>query len=214
MIILTLDTETTGLPEVLRGMQPRKEDLEKWPHIVQISWLMYDVQKGKIISEYDYVVQLPKGAKMSEESTAIHGITGRMSKNGICLKDALGILRVCVEQSQMIVGHNLDFDLDVIRSATLRISKTYDRNTLFPAVKIYYCTMKHGRALCNLVKPDGYLKSPRLEELHHYLFQENATNLHNSMVDVLVCFRCFYYMLYKADICKRRGRLTKSRILG
>ena len=213
MIILTLDTETTGLPGVSRGVPPRKEDLDKWPHIVQMSWLMYDVQKGKIISEYDYMVQLPDGEKMPEESTAIHGITQRMSKNGICLKDALGILRVCVEQAQIVVGHNLDFDLDIIRSAALRTSKTYERDALFPAVKIYYCTMKHGRVLCNLVKPDGYLKSPRLEELHRHLFQENATNLHNSMIDVLVCFRCFYRMMYKADLCAAKGRkkLSKSR---
>ena len=214
MIILTLDTETTGLPQVSRGVQPRKEDLDKWPHIVQMSWLMYDVQKGKIISEYDYVIQLPRGAKMPEESTSIHGITQRMSRNGTSLKDVLGILKVCVEQSQMIVGHNLDFDLDIIRSAELRLGR--DRRSddvMFPTVKIYYCTMKHGRTLCNLVKPDGYLKSPRLEELHYCLFQENATNLHNSMVDVLVSFRCFYYMMYQLDICKYRGKLTKSRIL-
>ena len=136
-----------------------------------------------------------------------------MSKNGICLEDALGILRVCVEQAQIIVGHNLDFDLDIIRSAALRTDKTHERETLFPAAKIYYCTMKHGRTLCNLVKPDGYLKSPRLEELHYHLFHESATNLHNSMVDVLVCFRCFYYMMYQVDICKYRGKLAKSRIL-
>ena len=159
------------------------------------------------------LIQLPKGAKMSEESTAIHGITQRMSRNGTSLKDVLGILKVCVEQSQMIVGHNLDFDLDIIRSAQLRTANTYERDILFPTVKMYYCTMKHSRVLCNLVKPDGYLKSPRLEELHHYLFHENATNLHNSMVDVLVCFRCFYCMMYSADICQYRGKLSKSRLL-
>jgi len=211
MLVLVLDTETTGLPTTPRGIRPNTQNIDQWPHIVQLSWLMYDVKKGSV-TEHDYVVQTPSGIAVPEESTAIHGITERMSKNGTCLKDVLGILKVCMDQAQIIVGHNLDFDLDMVRSAVLRADMGRDTLTL-DQVKIYYCTMKHGRALCNIVTHNGFVKPPRLEELHRYIFNETATNLHNSMTDVLVCFRCFHYMMYETDICSVRGKLAKSRIV-
>jgi hypothetical protein len=39
-----------------------------------------------------------------------------------------------------------------------------------------------------------YNKWPRLSELHKHLFHEEATGLHNSMMDVLVCLKCYLKM--------------------
>lgn len=40
-------------------------------------------------------------------------------------------------------------------------------------------------------KPKSYKKFPKLSELHEHLFGYVPDNLHNSLVDVLVCLRCF-----------------------
>lgn len=39
--------------------------------------------------------------------------------------------------------------------------------------------------------PTFYKKFPKLSELYFCLFQSNPENLHNSLVDTLVCLRCF-----------------------
>ena len=42
-----------------------------------------------------------------------------------------------------------------------------------------------------LTPPTFYKKFPKLSELYFCLFQSNPENLHNSLVDTLVCLRCF-----------------------
>ena len=42
----------------------------------------------------------------------------------------------------------------------------------------------------------------RLEMLHEKLFKETPNNLHNSLIDVYVCFRCFYKLYYNKDLLK------------
>ena len=69
---------------------------------------------------------------------------------------------------------------------------------------IEVCTMKTGTDVCKIEKtsPSGeiYYKYPKLSELHQHLFQETPNNLHNSLVDMLVCMRCFYKMRYNEDL--------------
>ena len=78
-----------------------------------------------------------------------------------------------------------------------------------------YCTMKASIDLCSIMteypahiefgpqtlaqtispkaapKPRVYKKFPKLSELHQTLFGSIPENLHNSLIDVLVCLRCF-----------------------
>jgi DNA polymerase III epsilon subunit-like protein len=74
-----------------------------------------------------------------------------------------------------------------------------------------YCTMKATIDLCSIMteytapleigpqplvpkaapKPRVYKKFPKLSELHQTLFGSIPENLHNSLIDVLVCLRCF-----------------------
>ena len=52
-------------------------------------------------------------------------------------------------------------------------------------------------------------KPPKLIELHKFLFGNEPNNLHNSMIDVYVCFRCYYKMEHNADIIKMYPELNK-----
>ena len=36
-----------------------------------------------------------------------------------------------------------------------------------------------------------YLKYPTLSELHENLFHVKPKNMHNSMIDVLICLKCY-----------------------
>ena len=43
-------------------------------------------------------------------------------------------------------------------------------------------------------------KCPKLVELHKYFYNSEPNNLHNSLVDVFVCFRCYYQLKFNKDI--------------
>ena len=49
MKVLVFDTETTGLPKDNSNIY--RTDM--WPHVLQLSYLMYDTEKNKIITNQD-----------------------------------------------------------------------------------------------------------------------------------------------------------------
>ena len=50
MKVLVFDTETTGLPT---ERNPSITETEKWPHVVQLSYILYDVDENKILTICD-----------------------------------------------------------------------------------------------------------------------------------------------------------------
>lgn len=203
MRVLVFDTETTGL--LPSGYPCNQSTVSKFPHIVQLSYLVYDTETHKIVHEQDDIIMVTKGVEIPDECTAIHGISKQLSKNrGIHIESALEILSLYVKQCQCIVAHNIDFDLTMIDVECMRTNINYP----FTQDKIYYCTMNKSKALCNIVNkyrnvgPNGqvrmetYVKKPKLEELHLHLFKRSPKGLHDSMVDVRVCFRCFLKLVY------------------
>lgn len=203
MKVLVFDTETTGL---LPSKYPRvASNLSKFPHIVQLSYIVYDTEKHKIIHEQDNIITLDDDVEIPKKSTDIHRITKQLSKNrGIHIVSALEIFSLYVKQCQCIVAHNIDFDMTMIDVECIRIGS----NNPFTEDKIYYCTMHKTKKLCNLVRQyrnfdsrgasqmNSYVKNPTLQELHLYLFKQSPKGLHDSMIDVRVCLRCFLKVVY------------------
>ena len=70
-----------------------------------------------------------------------------------------------------------------------------------------YCTMKNTVNVCNIERESEngnvYFKYPTLTELHTYLFNFTPKNTHDSMVDVLICLRCYYTLVNKEDVVKQ-----------
>ena len=40
-------------------------------------------------------------------------------------------------------------------------------------------------------------------ELHKHLFRSVPNNLHNSLVDIFVCLRCFHKLYYDTDLLRK-----------
>jgi len=79
MRVLIFDTETTGLPKS-RSINP--DSLHLWPHIVQFSYIIYDVTDNDICVIEDNIIRVADDVEISQESAAIHGITNEISKSG------------------------------------------------------------------------------------------------------------------------------------
>ena len=178
---LFFDTETTGLPENRRA--PLTES-EKWPHIVQIAWVLY--QGEQPICSESYLVR-PSGYVIPEAATEVHGIsTLRATVEGKGIKEVLQRFRETFMRANYVIAHNLEFDASVIGAEMVRLGKQP-----FVGGRGHVCLMKRSTQFCAIKRRWGY-KWPSLEELHQKLFGTNFDDAHDALADVKACARCFF----------------------
>jgi len=197
---IIFDVETTGLPI---GKNVPIHKTEFYPFIVQFSWMVYDRKKTKVVKLCDYIIQLPEGEIIPQSSINIHGITNeRMRREGVDIVEVLREFTKDMLDSDILVAHNLIFDKTVIQVEYLRNGKI---NWLGRHRKNEYCTMKNSIDMCKIErkgKYGSYYKFPKLMELHQFLYRKVPNNLHNSLVDIFVCFRCFHHMYFNQDVLR------------
>ena len=176
------DTETTGIP---RTYKAPVSDLQNWPRLVQIAWLLVDDDANEVESA-EYLVK-PDGFTIPEDATRIHGITTEMATlDGVDLKFILNAVTSSIEKASMLVAHNIQFDEKILGAEFLRAG--------FPnplRSKVKKCTMQAGTNYCRLPGPYGY-KWPSLQELHVKLFDKPFKDEHTALADVRACARCYF----------------------
>jgi len=205
MIILVFDTETTGLPA---GRNPPPEHSDKYPYIVQLSYLLYDADLDKTLACEDHIIKLSASIHLPDESVRIHGISRtRMLRKGVTIKYALDDFMKAMRKADTIVGHNLRFDKNMILAEAHRNNRKINFDK-----KREYCTMLNGVNICKIKRtsPQGkvYYKFPNLSELYYCLFSEHPQGVHDSMADVLFTLRCFLVLTNNNDVhCKHIKRM-------
>ena len=200
MKVLVFDTETTGLPTERNASIM---DVAKWPHIVQLSYILYESETMKIIESCDTLIKVPPEIEITPGSVAIHHITREMcDKDGISIASAITTFNNSLDQADVIVGHNISFDKRLVMVECIRLNK-YQRFTVKGNRKIEYCTMKKGTDICGIEKisanGEKYNKFPTLSELHFKLFGTLPEGVHNALVDILICLRCYIKMTDDVD---------------
>ena len=212
MKILVFDTETTGLPSE-RNASIR--DVTKWPHIIQLSYILYDIDMKKTLCCVDDIIKLDDNVEISEKSIELHNITRSISnRKGILISEAINNFNMVLETADVVVAHNLSFDKKMIMVECVRLNtKQYFTNTSGRGVK-EYCSMKNSVGICKIErvnsKGEKYYKYPTLSELHNYLFGYYPENVHDSMADVLICLRCYYKMFKEIDILTNGCSIIKK----
>jgi hypothetical protein len=216
MHILIFDTETTGLPKTkyLNG-----GNLNLWPYIVQFSYIILDVNLNKVIKVKDAIIKIPTDIIIPKETINIHGITNEISKEkGLPIEIIIDEFFADVLNIDLIVAHNLSFDLNMIKCELLRLIKENNNidkyNNYFNEIvnlKKMYCTMQETVDLCNIEAKskngNKFIKFPKLVELYEKLFKTTPIKLHNSLNDVAVCARCFMKLKYDVDIIENNDEI-------
>ena len=218
--ILIFDVETTGLLPKMNGAEIPA--LIAYPYIIQFSFILYNMLSRTIERKYNYYIDIPKHIEISEKITELTGVTREiLNKKGQSLIIALDNFYDCYMLADTVVAHNFDFDSKMIQIETqrnfdlIREQMPYGLN-IFNIIyeRLHsidrYCTMRQGTNLCNIMihKTDisgvvigkPYKKWPTLLELYVHFFQTAPQNLHNSMMDVLVCLRCYLKMRKNIDV--------------
>ena len=215
--VLVFDVETSGLLPKKDKSNPNHIPIEAYPHILQLSYALYDISSNQLSDTYDTYINVKKEVEISDKITELTGITRRSCNKGVSMVEALTSFYKAYISSDVIVAHNIDFDKKMIlveleRNRPEIIKNTPECMTIFNSTYEelngveHYCSMRKGTVITNIIVPSKYpgkppsLKWPRLNELYAKLFDgETVDGLHNAMVDVLVCLRCYMKMRHNTD---------------
>lgn len=186
-MFLIFDTETTGLP---RDYNAPVSDSDNWPRMVQLAWQLHD-DTGKLLSAKNYIVK-PEGFDIPIAVANVHGITTeRALKDGKELRFVLEEFLKDVAQTTYNVGHNVEFDINIVGAELYRLAITNNlaEKKLLDTMKssIDYCAIPGGRG--------GGYKFPTLTDLHTKLFNKGFGDAHDAAYDVDATARCFFELL-------------------
>ncbi|HYF67987.1 MAG TPA: DNA polymerase III subunit alpha [Ohtaekwangia sp.] len=182
---LIFDTETTGVPH---NKTAPITDLDNWPRLVQLAWQLHD-PKGKLINRNNKIVK-PDGFDIPYKAEQIHGVsTKRAMEEGHDLMDVLAEFIQDLSKTSLLVGHNIEFDINIIGAEFIRKSLAPEQFLNLAKIdtgisSTEYCNMTGGIG--------GRLKMPRLVELHEKLFGKNFGDAHDAAYDVAATARCFF----------------------
>jgi DNA polymerase-3 subunit alpha len=117
---LIFDTETTGLP---KNFNAPLTDSDNWPRMVQIAWQLHD-SDGNLLENKDYIIK-PEGYDIPYNAVRIHGISTKMAQEeGHDLDEILEKFSQVLAKTKVGVGHNIEFDYNIVGAEFLRKNKT------------------------------------------------------------------------------------------
>lgn len=193
--ILVFDVETTGLPVresyYKRFPEPRKFEFYNGSRIVELAYKVYN-DKNQLVKALSVLI---KPNDFEIQNSDIHGITQEMAvKYGTRIDIALANFLIDVDNVDLLVSHNIDFDLSIVLAEMWRMislgQNTHNINYLdieTLSSKKNVCTMKEGQ------KQLGYLRYPKLVDLYKTLCgNTNWKQEHRALDDVDKCAQCYF----------------------
>jgi DNA polymerase III epsilon subunit-like protein len=179
---IVVDTETNGL--ATSNIDTTKT---KWPELIQIAWISYD-ERNNYLRRKAFSIK-PNGFKLNIDAIRYHGLTlDKLNIIGEDVKIVLYNFLEDIKNCEIIVGHNVDFDLNVIKSELIRNGmdvEWFDKKKRF-------CTMKNDYSI-SLMNGSGIAgdKYPKLVDLFNVLYKTNLVPVHSAMHDVVVTHNCY-----------------------
>jgi DNA polymerase-3 subunit epsilon len=188
--LLFFDTETTGIP---KNWKASYLDTNNWPRLVQIAWIVSD-EFGNVITRNSFIIR-PDNFIISKEASDIHRITTETAiRNGEDIRAVLELFNEAISQSEYIIAHNIDYDINIVACELFRLNVDSD---IFEKQQI--CTMKQTTNYCAISGPYGY-NWPKLSDLHYKLFNSSFSEAHDASVDIDITFKCFSELIKKQII--------------
>lgn len=211
--------------------------IDKWPSIIQLGYVFYDTNNPSNTKLFDKYIDLPPNIKITKETTKIHHITNNKiqqlnPKHKLKIGDAIKEFMEDVSNADVIIGHNVDFDRQMIIAEILRLSDNDDKlkqqwKQKMMDNNLFVCTMKLTKTQCNIkiktktkkinsaageTKVFDKIKSPKLIEAYKHFFGYMPVNkfLHNALIDSIICLRVYCMCLKnKLDVYGTNSKLTK-----
>jgi len=177
---IALDTETTDL------LAPELADLIHQPFITEIYICKFDLDTFRIVDEINSLVNIP--INVPDHITKITGITDFMLEGKPVFSELVDdIIELC-KGSDLVVGHNLMFDLDVLRH-NMRRSNDEDR---YPEFSEMICTIERSKCIKR-----RRLKLGQLYQMATGLYHDGA---HRAKADVVATIQCYKFLVNEGYI--------------
>ncbi|MDR0363809.1 MAG: DNA polymerase III subunit alpha [Bacteroidales bacterium] len=199
---LIFDTETTGLP---KNYDAPINDSSNWPRLVQLAWQLHD-KTGKLIEAHSFLIK-PEGFTIPPGVSSLHGITTEKAlADGLNLSNVLKQFSDVLEKAEVIAGHNIEFDNNIVLAEYYRLGQEKDlsEKTILDTkvLSTDFCALPGGRG--------GKFKWPTLSELHKELFGKPFAEAHNAAYDVEATARCFFELIRIKIIPYKKAELSKQ----
>lgn len=183
---LVFDTETTGIPEFRKP-----SDDPGQPHVVDIACSLYD-GTGLEIGRFDAIIN--PGVEIPDEVAQIHGITTEIAReHGIPPSEALDRFLELVRRAAVIVGHNVSFDIRMMRIMAARVT-----GEKWECPLPEFCTMRRTTNMVRILKAKPRFsedwKWPNLSEATQHFFNQPHVDAHRARPDCDAAARIFFHL--------------------
>ncbi len=179
--IMFLDTETTGFST---STNPKEIDKFNNARLIELGYLIYNKDNCKIKE----VSSLVKPQNFTIKNTFVHGITTSQAlTNGLEINTVLSQLYEDLKNTDTIICHNINFDMQILLSEAFRSGNTQLYDLIESKNKL--CTMEIGKKYMKSTK------NPKLVELYKYLYNKEVKQDHRSLSDCIICADCYYKMV-------------------
>lgn len=186
MSALIFDIETTGLPDRCGNRFYPYYELNRYDsaRIVSIAF--------KSEKEERYFIIQPS---FPINNSHIHGITYEMAQEqGVSFQSVIDYLISIIDQVDILVAHNIDFDYNILLSELHR-SCPHNGSPFQEIIyklkqKKQYCTMKESIMVCKIKNQFGKYKYPKLIELYQHFFKDTF-EAHNALEDTRATAKCY-----------------------
>jgi DNA polymerase-3 subunit epsilon len=192
LMYLAFDTETTDLPRPHLDLNHPAQ-----PHLLQFAGVLFD-RKGTEVDKLFTKVRPGADALLSSRAFAAHGITLEEAfHHGMEVSEVFRWLKSASNRSRCVVGHNVQFDLQILAIAAARSGETE-----WSAPSQAFCTMALSAPLVNLPPTSRMIaagrfqpKAPSLSECIEHFFGEKLIGAHNAEADVKACIKVFRHLV-------------------
>ncbi len=163
---LVFDTETTGVP-VKNAKYTNLEGFSQ-SRVLSVAIVVYNNEEVETGNYYSLV----KCPGVQVAATEVHGITQEQVDNeGVPINEVYVAVKTLFEHGFPVVGHNVKFDISVLRSEFFRAGFDTD---FMDNVK-WICTHEMTKKT--------FFTTMKLEKLYSYLFDESFDGAHNALND-------------------------------
>jgi DNA polymerase III epsilon subunit-like protein len=189
MRAFVFDTETTGFPI-------KEGTMDQQPHIVQFAGILGEVSRENGFVEIERIdLKVKPRIPIPFSASQIHGIYDRDVEDSPYIEEVIDQMLKYLNTSDAIVGHNVEFDEEIIRIQLARLGRKGD----YQPMKTI-CTMRTTTEYCQLQGRGFSFKPPKLNELYKFLFGDWFEGAHNAMVDVEATAKSFSELVKRGVI--------------
>ena len=182
MKALIFDTETTGMVQFRRPPEDASQ-----PDLIQLGMLLVDTVDWQPRARHSTLVQLAEGVSIDPGAREAHGISEEdCARYGVAPIVACSLFNQACMQADIIVAHNLAFDVSIMKTALFRIGNKPHRLDGRQQV----CTKEASTDVLKLPGKYGY-KWPTLAEAYLHYTGKTIEGAHDALVDTEACLEIF-----------------------